>query len=120
MDLLAVHADATAGGHDDVAVMEGIADVRQAAIRTRRCNIDIGGTLHAQGVMRSFAIELVNEVIELFLVLQRVYRRRAGRLFLEREMHALMATVLLRMARLDALDLNTEPEPPHRKLRQVK
>jgi bifunctional non-homologous end joining protein LigD len=35
MDLLAVHADATTGGHDDVAIMEGIADVRQAAAARR-------------------------------------------------------------------------------------
>src|SRR5215475_8062307 len=119
MDLLAVHADATTGGHDDVAIMEGIADVRQAAIRMRRCDIDIGGTLHAQGFMRSFAIEFVNEVIELFLLLQRIHRWRAGSLLLECEVRSLMAAVLLRMSRLDALDLNAEPEPPHRQLRQI-
>ena len=78
MDLLAVHADATAGGYDDVAIMEGIAHVRQAAIRTRRCDIDIGGRLHTQGFMWSLAIEFVNEVIELFLLLQRVHRWWAG------------------------------------------
>ena len=100
MDLFAVDA----GGHDDVAIMEGIAEVRQSAIRSRRCDIDIGGTLHSQGFMGSFAIEFVNEVIELFLLLQRVHRWRAGGLLLECEMHSLMAAVLLRMSRLDTLD----------------
>jgi hypothetical protein len=62
--------------------------------------------------------EFVNEVIELFVLLQRVHRRRAGGLLLECEVHSLMA-VLLWMSRLDALDLNAEPEPPHRQLRQI-
>jgi len=34
-------------------------------------------------------------------------------------MHALMASVLLRMARLDALDLDAEPEPPNGELGEV-
>jgi hypothetical protein len=34
-------------------------------------------------------------------------------------MHVLMASVLLRMARLDTLDLIAGPEPPHQKLREV-
>src|SRR5467141_2028714 len=34
-------------------------------------------------------------------------------------MHALMTAVLLRMARLDALNANAQPEPPDRELAQV-
>jgi hypothetical protein len=34
-------------------------------------------------------------------------------------MHALMTAVLLRMARLDPFDADTEPEPPDRQLAQV-
>jgi hypothetical protein len=59
--------------------------------------------------VRSFTIEFVNEVIELFLLLQRIHRWRAGGLLLECEMHSLMAAVLLRMSRLDELDVNPEP-----------
>jgi hypothetical protein len=108
VDLLAWRADATTCGDDDIAIMEGIAEVRQAAIARVR-DIDIGGPPHTQGFMRSFTIEFVNEVIELFLLLQRVHRWRAGGLLFEREMHSLMAAVLPRMSRLDALDLNAEP-----------
>ena len=39
---------------------------------------------------------------------------RTGHLFFEGQVHTLVAAFLLRMARLDALDRNPEPEPPHR------
>ena len=81
--------------------------------------VGVGGTLHAQGFMRPFAIEFADKIVELCLLLQAVRAGRAGGLLLEREMHALMASILLRVSRLDALDLNAEPEPPDRKLREV-
>jgi hypothetical protein len=37
----AVHADATAGGHEDVAIMEAIAEVRRAGRYPRRCDMDV-------------------------------------------------------------------------------
>ena len=61
--------------------------------------------------MGEFAVELLNEVIEPCL-LQAVDARRAGGFLLEGDMHALMAPVLVGMARLDALYLNAEPDLP--------
>jgi Resolvase, N terminal domain len=68
-----------------------------------------GGALHTQGFVGAEFVQL----------LQTVSARPAGGLVLKGEMHALMASVLLRMGRLDALDLNAEPEPPYRKLQEV-
>ena len=47
---------------------------------------------------------------------RQVERRGLGRLFLECQVHAFVATVLLGTTRLDALDLDPQPEPPDRKL----
>jgi hypothetical protein len=41
------------------------------------------------------------------LLLQKILRRRLGGFLLQRQMHSLMAPVLLGLARLDAL--NTDP-----------
>ena len=54
--------------------------------------------------MRPFGIELPNESIEAFLLLQAVEARRPGRFRLEGEVLAFVPTVLLRMAGPDALD----------------
>src|SRR5690242_1848399 len=69
--------------------------------------------------MRALGVELAQEGIEAFLLLQAVGAWRPSRLLFEGEMHAFVPTVLLRMAWLDALDGNAKPEPPDRKLRQI-
>jgi hypothetical protein len=53
--------------------------------------------------MRTFVVELLEEGIEAFLLLQKVLSGGLGGFFLESEMHALMTPVLLRPAQLDAL-----------------
>jgi len=52
-------------------------------------------------------------------MLQYVRGRRFRRFLLQGQMHPLVPTVLLRMARLDPLDLNAQSQPPHRELAQV-
>src|SRR3546814_3473480 len=81
--------------------------------------IDLDWGLHGERVVGAFAVELADKIIETGLLLQDVGAGRAGRLLLQRQVHALVAAVLLRLAWFDAFDLNAEPEPPDRELRQV-
>jgi hypothetical protein len=65
-------------------------------------------------------VEDLNEFVEAGLLLQEVGDRRLGGFFLQGEMHALMAAILLRMARLNALNANAEAKPPDGEFAQVK
>src|SRR5580700_7285854 len=69
--------------------------------------------------MGSFGVELADEGIEAGLLLQAVATRGPRGLLLQGQMHSLMAAVLLGVAWLDALDGDTEPEPPDGKLGEV-
>ena len=55
--------------------------------------------------MGPLAVELVDERIEARLLLEHVRRGGFRRLPLQRQVHPLVPAVLLRMARLDPLDL---------------
>ena len=61
--------------------------------------------------MRPFGVELVHEVVEAGLLLQAVHARGPGCLLFEGAVHALMAAILLGVARFDALDGNAQPQP---------
>src|SRR5689334_4461076 len=114
-----MQAETAASSDDNVAIMEGIGQFRQAGIGAHRGSVELGRALHAERLVRTFGIELAEEGIEALLLLQTVAARRAGGLLLEGQMHALMAAVLLRMPRLDALDGNAKPKPPHRELGEI-
>ena len=106
IDLLVVQAKASATGDHDGAVVEWVVRFWNAAIGAAGSRIDLGGAFHAKRFMRPFLIEFLNESIELGLLLQNVGGRRTGGFFLQGQMHAFMTTVLLGMARPDALDGN--------------
>ena len=62
--------------------------------------------------MRAIGIIDFYKIIKSFLLLEEVISGRDGRLFFQGEMHALMATVLLRFTGLDAFDGDAEAKPP--------
>jgi hypothetical protein len=63
-------------------------------------------------LVRAFVVELVPEVIELPLLKPEVPRRRLCRLLLQRPVHPLMLAVLLRVARLNQIQLDPKVDPP--------
>jgi hypothetical protein len=56
-------------------------------------------------------VELVDEAVELALLLEKILRRRVGSFFLQRQVHALVAPVLLGVRGFDALDADSQPQP---------
>ena len=62
--------------------------------------------------MGPLLVEAIDEAIEAGLLLQQVFGRGLGGFLLERQVHALVSTVLLRVAGLDALDLDPQAQPP--------
>src|SRR5664279_2980606 len=84
-----MQAQPTAGGDDDVAVVEGIAQLRQAGVDVCRGGVELGRALHAERLVGPLGIELVHEGVEALLLLQAVEARRTSGLLLEGEVHAL-------------------------------
>ena len=77
-------------------------------IGTWRRVVDFRRTLHVQRFVRAFVVEDVDKFVKAGLLLQEVARGRLGGFFLQGEVHAFMAAVLLGMAGLDAFDANAE------------
>ena len=75
IDLLAIKAQAAAVGDHDGLVVKGVVGIGNAMIGADGGGVDFRRTLHVQGFMGPFAIELGDKSIELGLLLQDI---RAG------------------------------------------
>ena len=104
INFLAVWADASAASDLDGFVVEGVGQLRQAVIGTRGRGVDFRGAVHPQSFVWSFVVEFFAKRVELALLLQAVGARGTRGFVLQREMHAFMAAVLLRVPGPDAFD----------------
>lgn len=64
---------------------------------------------YVERLVRPLEVVALDEAIELRLLLQEVLGRTLRDLLLRRQVHALVPTVLLRMAQLNAFDADAEP-----------
>jgi hypothetical protein len=76
----------------------------EAAVRTVRRPIEVGRDFHAERLVGTLGVVLLQKGVEAPLLLQEVGCGGLGRLLLEGEVHALMRSVLFRMAGANALD----------------
>jgi hypothetical protein len=59
-------------GDENVAVVEGVGEVRQAGVGLPRRCVDVGGALHVERLVRALGVELFDEVIEAGLLLEAI------------------------------------------------
>jgi hypothetical protein len=91
VDLFIPQTDATAARDHDGFVVEGIVDVRQSGVDTRRGLIDLGRTLHVESLVGTLVVEDIDKFVEAGLLLQKVGGRRFGGFFFQSAMHAVHA-----------------------------
>jgi len=103
----------------DGFVVERIIQFRQAAIGMGGGSIDFRGALHVESLVRSLVVELLEKIVELGLLLQAVHACGTSGFVFEREMHALMPTILLRMTGSDAFDGDAQTQPPDGEFAEV-
>ena len=75
--------------------------------------IDLRRAFHSKGLVRAFGIEFLNEGVKFSLLLKDVGSGGAGGLLFEGQVHPFMPAVLLRMTGLNALNRDSQPQPPY-------
>jgi len=95
--LLALVADAPASGDGDGLVVERVFELAQTIVGSGRARIALGGAMHVEGLVWPRVVIDVDEMVEAGLLLQEIGACGFSGFLLEREMHALVAAILLRM-----------------------
>src|SRR5687768_3555169 len=99
--------------------MRGILDRRESfRERARGTVVDARRRTLPQRFVRTLVVKRGPEAIKRPLLCATIPRGRPLRLRLERPMHSLMPSILLRVPRLDQLGPNAEAEPPNAQRRQ--
>ena len=106
VDLPSFVADPPTARDQRGPIMKGILEILQAPIGPGGFFVLLRGHLHLQRLVRPVLVEVADEVVEAGLLDEEVLGSRLGGFLLEREVHALVAAVLLGMAGLDALDVD--------------
>ena len=88
--------------------MQGIINIRQSGVGTRRRLVDFRRALHVQSFVRTLVVEDLDKFVEAGLLLKEIRGRGFGGFFFQGEMHAFMTAVLLWMARLDAFNADSQ------------
>ena len=101
---------------DPSAIHPGIGNVfRRSRISTRRALIYFRRAFHAQGFMRALVVKLLPPQIQ-----RRLFRRPGFQLAGNIPVHSFVTTVVLRMARPTAFQINPQGHPPNRQPAQTK
>lgn len=101
-----LHADAAVGADDNIPA-------RETLIGSVRNCVELGWHLHLDRLVGPFLNSLTNR--RTWAAAQGVRAWRPGCLGPERAVRAVVATILVRVARPKALDRDIEPPPEHRK-----
>ena len=72
-----MHADASAGGDENISVVERIGDFRKAPKGSWRRDIEVCGPFHGDRLVWSLGVEFLNEGIEFGLLLKAIHAGRA-------------------------------------------
>lgn len=107
-----MEAEPSTVGDQDGCVVEGIRELRQTCVEARGRGLDFIGALHAKGFVWPFIVKFIDEAVEFSLLLKAVETGGARCLHLQGQMHALMASVLLRATRFDPFDADPKTKPP--------
>ncbi len=118
-DLLSQNADRPGTAHAPHQVMRRVIiglDLHRHG--SAGCLVDLHRPFHPDRFVWTHLIEFFPKLIEFLLLGSQTASRRDGGVLLQRPVHSLMHSILLRLPGFDQLGVDTQLDEPHRQLRQ--